>query len=216
MKPEHYHVSEPLLLLLFTSAPLWWWVCLEKYGTKIWQGDVPPFSPIAYIIATILATCTASYTLAIRGYSSADLKKRTTGGNLLVKQGFNIIVLFLLLAAIGFLPLTDTSVARYVYLAMYAFSVGHLFLTHFVISAEIPIVECSDSVLGELSAEQRARIEAIHFVALPFVAAAILTALVWAIFRYHNELPNHATLFSAIFGVLVAAASKFRSDRPDS
>lgn len=206
MKSRYYHISEPLLLLIFTSAPVGWWVCFEKYR------GLAPYPPIAYVIAAILATCSASYTLTIRLYPGLGWSKNTNAERC-AKSALNFLVLILTSVAAGILPISDITVNRYLYLAIYAFSVGHLFFTHYLISMRNPIADPSNAILSELSEEQRAAIDAVRFVSIPLALAAFMTCLVWLVFRYENELPNHATVFAMLFGIFIAVASKFRSNR---
>jgi hypothetical protein len=202
-------VSEPILLLLFTSAPIGWWVVLSKHGQLF---PFSPFSPIAYITAAILTTCTASYTLTIRLYPGLGWGKNATTERH-AKNVQMVLVLALTLAATGILPDSDKSITRYFYLVIYALSVGNLFLIHFIVSMRDPVIDSSGPVQSELSDEQRAGINAVHFIGGPFLLAAIATYLLWLAFQYDNQLLNHATLFGTLFGVFIAVASRFRQNR---
>lgn len=194
----YYRVGEAILLLFWSMAPILWWVAVEQ--AKQINSEIPPN---AFIICSILITFSLSYGLSVRLYPGlgwmSDSKVEKWARSYL-KFG-SLAMVFVVL---GDLPIEGDGISRWFYLVYYAITVAHLLVVHFFVSYYIPIVIPEDEkVRGMLTAEQLSMVDGLHLVGASCGGAAILTLLVYAIFRYPSQIPNHATIFGVFSGLIL-------------
>lgn len=193
----HYRISEAILLLTVSMAPLLYWVLIDQ-NIEL-QTDIPPN---AFVIVSILNTFALSYGLSVRLYPALgrrSLIRAEKWAGTYLKFGS----LPMALVAIGKWPLDGPEWNRWLFLLYYGITVAHMFIVHFIVSFRMPTVDDEDSTLWqELRSEQLATIAGVHLVGVASIAAGVLSLLAYALFRYPSMIPNHATVFGVFFGIV--------------